>query len=90
LREPDRVYTYVIRTGALGHVVLPGHRLRLTVTSSDFPVWDRNLNTGASIADGVEMRVATNRVRHTHAEPSTLHLPLAPATLLRSAAPQRP
>lgn len=82
LREPDRVYTYAIRTGALGHVVLPGHRVRLTVTSSDFPVWDRNLNTGGSIADGVEMRVATNRVRHTTAEPSTLRLAVAPRELL--------
>ncbi|HVV74527.1 MAG TPA: CocE/NonD family hydrolase [Mycobacteriales bacterium] len=76
LLEPDRVYEYVIRTGALGHVVLAGHRLRLTVTSSDFPVWDRNLNTGASIADGVELRVATNRVVHSSANPSTLHLPI--------------
>ena len=66
----------------MGHVVLPGHRLRLTVTSSDFPVWDRNLNTGESIADGIEMRVATNRVRHTEAHPSTLRLPVAPAGAL--------
>jgi putative CocE/NonD family hydrolase len=90
LREPDRVYAYLIRTGALGHVVLPGHRLRLTVTSSDFPVWDRNLNTGESIADGITMRVATNRVQHSADAPSTVHLPIAPAGLLTRAAPRTP
>lgn len=81
LREPDRVYPYLIRTGALGHVLLPGHRLRLTVTSSDFPVWDRNLNTGGSIAGDTEMRVARNRILHSPDAASTVTLPIAPATL---------
>ncbi|HWA67732.1 MAG TPA: CocE/NonD family hydrolase [Mycobacteriales bacterium] len=82
LREPGRVYAYTIRTGAIGHVVRPGHRLRLTVTSSDFPVWDRNLNTGDAIADGTKLRVATNRVRHTPDEASSVTLPIAPPGLL--------
>jgi hypothetical protein len=76
LRVPGEVYEYVIRTSAVGHVLRPGHRLRLTVTSSDFPVWDRNLNTGGSLADGTAMRVATNRVMHGPGVPSAIHLPV--------------
>jgi putative CocE/NonD family hydrolase len=77
LLEPDRVYEFVLSTTAIGHVVQPGHALRLTVTSSDFPTWDRNLNTGDPIGSGTTMRIATNRLLHEPASPSRVVLPVA-------------
>jgi putative CocE/NonD family hydrolase len=77
LLEPGRVYEFVFSTTAIGHVVQPGHAIRLTVTSSDFPTWDRNLNTGAPIVDGTAMRTATNRVLHEASSASYLLLPVA-------------
>jgi uncharacterized protein len=46
LLEPDRVYRYDISLGPVGVRIAAGNRLRVTISSSDFPQWDRNLNTG--------------------------------------------
>ncbi|HTE64494.1 MAG TPA: CocE/NonD family hydrolase, partial [Solirubrobacteraceae bacterium] len=56
------------------NVFLPGHRLRVHVTSSSFPRWDRNLNTG----DQREPRheVAWQRVSHAADRPSFIELPV--------------
>jgi predicted acyl esterase len=59
----------------------PGHRLRLTVTSSDFPRWERNPNTGEPIGTSVALRVATNRVLHQPDCPSRVVLPVSPGEL---------
>ena len=44
--EPGEVYEYVIDLWATGITFLPGHRMRVEVTSSSHPRWERNLNTG--------------------------------------------
>ncbi len=80
LLEPHRVYRYDIDLGPVGAVVRAGERIRLTVSSSDFPQWDRNLNHGgdpfhATIADAV---VATQTVLHDREHPSCLVLPVLP------------
>lgn len=77
LLEPDQVYEFVVPTTAIGHVLQPGHALRLAVTSSDFPTWDRNLNTGDPIPTGTTIRVATNRVLHQPGASSYVLLPVA-------------
>jgi putative CocE/NonD family hydrolase len=79
LLEPGRLYTYDIELTAVGHVVQSGHRLRLTVTSSSFPSWDRNPNTGHPIGADPELRVARNQVHHSATHPSQLRLPVASA-----------
>jgi len=43
---PDQVYGLTIDLWATSHVFLPGHRVRLEISSSNFPRFDRNLNTG--------------------------------------------
>jgi putative CocE/NonD family hydrolase len=60
------------------NVFLPGHRIRLEVSSSNFPRYDRNSNTGGVIADesASEVTVAVNRVLHGPAHPSRLILPV--------------
>jgi putative CocE/NonD family hydrolase len=54
----------------------PGHRIRLEVSSSSFPRFDRNLNTGGNNYDESEWVVAENAVHHSAAYPSHLLLPV--------------
>jgi putative CocE/NonD family hydrolase len=78
LMEPGRVYELHIDLGATSNVFLAGHRIRLEVSSSNFPRFDRNSNTGGTIAtEQVEDFVpAINRVHHNEAYPSHLILPV--------------
>jgi len=68
-----------IRLGPLGARVQAGWRLRLDIASSDFPLWDRNLNTfGAPGREGASAaRVAVQTVFHDAERPSRLVLPSA-------------
>jgi putative CocE/NonD family hydrolase len=59
------------------NVFLPGHRLRVHVTSSCFPRWDRNLNTGDQWADA--RQVARQRIHHNAARGSYILLPVVPS-----------
>jgi hypothetical protein len=62
-------------------IVLPtGHRLRLHVSSSSFPEWEPNPNTGAPLGQSTEadLRVAHQTVFHDAARPSRLILPVIP------------
>ena len=78
LIEPHRVYEYAISLGPIGVRVPAGHSIRLSVSSSDFPHWDRNLNSGGPLfAEGIgEAVVATQTVLHDAARPSRLVLPV--------------
>jgi len=49
LLGPDRIYRYDIPLGPVGARIAAGNRLRVTVSSSDFPQWDRNFNTGGDL-----------------------------------------
>ncbi|VVJ22058.1 Uncharacterised protein [Amycolatopsis camponoti] len=63
--------------GVTANVFRPGHRIRLEVSSSSFPRYDRNTNTGAIAADGEDVvAVAVNHVHHGPAHPSRLILPV--------------
>jgi putative CocE/NonD family hydrolase len=75
---PWAVEEYRISLGPVGAVVPAGHRLRLDVSSSDFPHWDRNLNTGGPLGqEGPERAiVATQAVFHDRLRPSRLTLPV--------------
>ena len=57
---------------------LPGHRIRLEVSGSNFPRYDRNTNTGGTIAEESleEAVAANNRVLHGAGHPSRLILPI--------------
>lgn len=65
LLTPGETYEFVITMGATTHTFRPGHCIRVDVTSSYFPTYARNLNTGGAIADEVEPCVATNTVSHS-------------------------
>lgn len=78
LMEPGTVYELTIDIGVTSNVFLAGHRIRLEVSSSNFPRYDRNTNTGGTIATDTEddLTIAVNRVHHGPAHPSRLVLPL--------------
>lgn len=75
---PGRVYEYRIDLGPVGVRLAAGQRLRLDVSSSDFPMWERNLNTGGRLGEEgpLAARTATQTVLHTPACPSRLSLPV--------------
>jgi predicted acyl esterase len=59
-------------------VFLPGHRVRLEISSSDFPRFDRNLNTGEDPSTGTRMAIARQTIHHTAQHPSHVVLPVIP------------
>jgi putative CocE/NonD family hydrolase len=72
--EPGEVYEYVIDLWAAGLTFLEGHRIRVEVTSSSFPRWDRNLNTGEDTKDSSRSVVAHQRIFHDPESPSSVTL----------------
>jgi putative CocE/NonD family hydrolase len=78
LLEPDAIYELRLDLWATANVFLPGHRIRLEVSSSNFPRFDRNSNTGGEIASETadQYRPAINRIFHDAAHPSRLILPI--------------
>ena len=75
---PERVYEVTLDLSVTSNVFLPGHRIRLEVSSSNFPRFDRNGNTGGIVAESgdEDVRVAVNRVLHGPEHPSRLVLPV--------------
>ncbi len=74
--EQDKVYEVHVDMDATSNYFGPGHRIRLEVSSSNFPRFDRNLNTGGNNYDEVEWIKATNTIYHTKIYPSHLLLPV--------------
>lgn len=76
LLQPGEVYEYTIELLPTSNVFLPGHRLRIDITSSCFPLWDRNPNTGHVQGADAELRIARQTVYHDVAHLSYLILPI--------------
>jgi putative CocE/NonD family hydrolase len=79
LMKPGTVYEFPIDLQATSNVFRRGHHIRLDIGSSNFPLWDRNLNTGNDPATDTEMRRARQTIHHDAAHPSHLILPVIPA-----------
>lgn len=78
LVKPGEIYTITIPAGVTSNVFKAGHRIRVEISSSNFPRFDRNPNTGRSIADETELRVARQTVLYGTKYPSHLLLPVIP------------
>lgn len=78
LLTPGHVYQLTIDLWATSHVFLPGHRLRLDISSSNFPRFDRNLNTGEDQATGTRWQSASQTIFHNQRYPSHIVLPVIP------------
>jgi putative CocE/NonD family hydrolase len=79
--EPDKVYEYTIHFWrGTGNLFKKGHRIRVEISSSYYPYYLRNLNTGAdNIALETEMVVAKQKIYHDKERPSHIVLPVIPA-----------
>lgn len=80
LLEPNKVYEYEIDVGVTGNVFLKGHQIRLDISSSNFPRFDRNPNTGHDFGLDAELRVARQTVYHSGEYPSHVVLPVIPSS----------
>ena len=78
LMTPGAVYEFNVKMGVTGHAFLPGHRIRIQVSSSNFPRFDRNLNNGGPPGIDPEIVVAKQRVYHDDRYPSHVLLPVIP------------
>ena len=76
--NPGGIYKLTIDLWATSNVFLKGHRLRLEISSSNFPRFDRNLNTGEDIGRGTRWVKATNTILHHKEHPSSVLLPVVP------------
>lgn len=74
LMTPGSVYRMTIDTGVTSNVFRPGHRIRVEISSSNFPRFDRNPNTGRPVADDKDLRKAVQTVFRDHERHSYLLL----------------
>jgi len=77
--NPGEVYEYVIDLAATSIVFGRGHRIRIDITSSNFPRIDRNMNTGNPFGEDVEGVPAVQTIYHQPDYPSCIDLPVIPA-----------
>jgi uncharacterized protein len=77
--KPGQVYRFEIDLVGTSIAFLRGHRIRVHVTSSHFPQFDRNPNTGARFGTTKEMRVAQQTIYHDAERPSHIVLPVIPS-----------
>jgi putative CocE/NonD family hydrolase len=78
--EPDTVGEYEIDLWSTSNLFRAGHRIRIHVTSSNFPRWDRNPNTGESPRTATTLRSAQQRIFHDGLHASHVVLPVIPPT----------
>ncbi|MCO6475377.1 MAG: CocE/NonD family hydrolase [Phaeodactylibacter sp.] len=74
--EEGKVYKLELTPLSTSNYFAPGHRIRIEVSSSNFPRFTRNLNTGGNNYDEVEGVVARNKVHHSAQYPSQVRLPV--------------
>ncbi len=94
LARPGEVNELTIDAGVTSNVFLAGHAIRIEISSSNFPRFDRNPNTGGRFAEETVLKKASQTVYHTALYPSHLVLPVVPAPETRTHAegsrPARP
>jgi putative CocE/NonD family hydrolase len=76
--EPGRVYEFVMDPYPTANVFEAGHRIRLDVSSSNYPRYDVNHNTGTDLYGGRTYRIAHNTVYHEREHPTHVELPVRP------------
>ncbi len=78
LIQPGEVVKYTISMNPTSNAFLPGHRIRLDITSSDFPSYDRNHNTGADQNANATLTKATQTIHHGELRTTKIVLPWVP------------
>jgi putative CocE/NonD family hydrolase len=78
LLVPGQPEEMTVDVGATSNVFGAGHRIRLEISSSNFPRFDRNPNTGAAFGESAELRTAEQTIFHDAARPTRIVLPIVP------------
>jgi putative CocE/NonD family hydrolase len=78
LLEPQTPTELTINAGVTSNVFKARHRIRLEISSSNFPRWDRNPNTGGAFGEDSELKRAEQTVFHDAGRPSRIVLPIVP------------
>ncbi len=76
LLTPGQIYAFTVDLWSTSYLFQAGHRIRVAVTSSNFPRWDRNLNTGGAFGQEARGEVALNTIFHDRKYPSHILLPV--------------
>ena len=74
--KPDSIYRYEIDLWATSNVFKEGHQIRVEISSSNFPRFDRNLNTGKDFATNNDFVTARQIIYHSRDYPSHIVLPV--------------
>lgn len=74
--DPGHIYRVEVGPLVTSNAFLPGHRLRIEVSSSNFPHFERNLNTGGNNYDERDPLIAHNTIYHDTAHPSAIVVPV--------------
>jgi len=80
LMTPGQVYEFTIEMYPTSLVFKKGHRIRVDISSSNFPRFDVNPNTGEPLNRNRRCAVATNSIYHDPQHPSHIEMPVIPAT----------
>lgn len=77
--EPNKATKYTIDLWATSNVFKAGHQIRVYISSSNFPRFNRNLNTGEKTFGGTRMQKAKQTIYHDAEHPSSIILPIIPS-----------
>jgi len=78
LMKPGTIYPFTIHLYPTSNVFKKGHRIRIDISSSNFPRFDVNPNTGEPLNANRRMVIATNTIYHDREHPSAIILPVIP------------
>jgi putative CocE/NonD family hydrolase len=81
--QPGRAYPFTMSLGGAATIFRKGHRVLLEISSSNFPHYERNLNTGRSNEDTAAMVKARQTILHDERHPSYVELPVVPGVAAR-------
>jgi putative CocE/NonD family hydrolase len=79
LMQPGQVYEIAIELQPTSNRFMPGHSIRLDISSSNFPLWDANRNTGEPLGRERRILIAHQTLYHDAEHPSHVVLPVIPA-----------
>jgi putative CocE/NonD family hydrolase len=78
LMEPGKIYPITVKLYPTSNVFKRGHRIRVDVSSSNFPRFDVNPNTGEPLANNRRIETCVNTIYHDSEHPSHILLPIVP------------
>lgn len=78
LMTPGKIYPFTIKLYPTSNIFKKGHRIRVDISSSNFPRFDLNPNTGEPLNENRRWTIAVNSVYHDRLHPSHIQLPIIP------------